>query len=70
MKNNIGIRIRTIIDTQISLALSEGINLDFYYDRNKVIDRMIIIFESLDINDWLTTDNGTTFDLTFKPSKK
>ena len=70
MKNNIGIRIRTIIDSQISLALSEGMNLDHYTERNKVIDKMMKIFEDMDINDWLTTDNGTTFDLTFIPTKK
>jgi len=69
-ENNIGINIRTIIDSQISLALSDGVNLEYYIDRNKVIDKMMKIFEDMDINDWLTTDNGTTFDLTFIPTKK
>ena len=69
-ENNIGINIRTIIDSQISLALSDGVNLEYYIDRNKVIDEMINIFEGLQPGDWLTTDNGTTFDLSFIPTKK
>ena len=68
---NIGINIRTIIDSQISLALHSGeYDIKLYDDRQKIIDKMMKIFEDMDINDWLTTDNGTTFDLSFIPTKK
>jgi len=68
---NIGINIRTIIDSQISLALHSGeYDIKLYDDRQKIIDEMMKIFESLDYNDWLTTDRGITFELTFKPTKK
>ena len=62
MDNKIGINLRSLLDGL--LALHCNTDLNDYKKRNQLIT---LISERLKENDWITFDNGTTFEKTFEP---
>ena len=64
-----GKRIRTIIDVNLQTH-SKTLDFTLYNDRQKFIDDIMTVFHRQDIGDWLETDTGQTYELTFKPTKK
>lgn len=63
-----GANLRTLIDTEISKALHNGINLKVYNYRQCVIDEIEKRLQSDEFTA-ICTDNGTTFEKTFDPKK-
>ena len=64
-----GQRIRTIIDLNLQ-AHAPNLDLTLYEDRQILINDIMTVFHRQSIGDWLETDTGQTYELTFKPYKK
>jgi hypothetical protein len=63
LNNDLGINLRTLICTEISMYTG---NLEHYEERNDMID---IIEKRIKEYSWLTLSDGTTYKQTFDPCK-
>jgi len=64
--DKMGINLRALLDGELAMAI-RNIDLSNYKERNSFIDK---IESRLMESDWISLSDGTTFQLSFTPTKK